>query len=129
MDNDAAVLAQIDTQIEQLRQARLKDETDPRCAEIDANITHGLGYRGENVNVQDMRERWDKNKVYTVAPQGVQVTLHLLIRAAQHAQSPEVVGSLLAKIEEVLEWTWPTSTPREMTIIKHEQVEILLPKL
>jgi len=48
MDNNADPLSQIDAEIEKLRQQKPKDESDPKCAEIDAASQLGNG-RGKNM--------------------------------------------------------------------------------
>jgi hypothetical protein len=145
-DQNAEPIAQIDAELERLRQARTQDEADPKCAEIDANITalqfmrdkvihasgggtlQSMGEHGELLDVQSLRKQWEKNKTYCVAPQGVQTTLHLLLYAARYnTKSPEDTQECLAKISEVLEAVWPTSTSRKVTIVKHGHVQIIVP--
>jgi hypothetical protein len=121
MNNDA--LSQVDAEIEKLRQERSKKDEANRT-EIDASITGlqwlrdkvingsgsqllmGIGGRGERVDVQAMRAKWEKHKMYGAAPKGAHATLHILARGAQYAHSPEDASALLAKFVEVLEFVW-----------------------
>jgi len=146
MSNPDPELSQIDAEIERLRQARPKDEADPKCVEIDTGITGlqwlreklvnssgpqvmtGIGDQGQRVDVQAMREKWEKHKVYKAVPEGAQMMLHLLPRGAQHAASPEDANALLEKLVEVLEFVWPTSSAQEHTAVTVGKIVVLVPK-
>jgi hypothetical protein len=146
MSNPDPELSQIDAEIERLRQARPKDEADPKCVEIDTGITGlqwlreklvnssgpqvmtGIGDQGQRVDVQAMREKWEKHKVYKAVPEGAQMMLHLLARGAQHAASPEDANALLEKLVEVLEFVWPTSSAQEHTAVTVGKIVVLVPK-
>jgi len=146
MSNPDPELSQIDAEIERLRQARPKDEADPKCVEIDTSITGlqwlreklvnssgpqvmtGIGDQGQRVDVQAMREKWEKHKVYKAVPEGAQMMLHLLARGAQHAASPEDANALLEKLVEVLEFVWPTSSAQEHTAVTVGKIVVLVPK-
>jgi hypothetical protein len=146
MDNHADPLSQIDAEIEKLRQQRPKDESDPKCAEIDtgisgwqwareiyANSTSGdqtfrsIGDRGQFFDVQAMREQWEKHKMYRAVPEGAQMMAHLLARGAQHARSQEDANALLAKLVEILEFVWPTGSRQRHTAFNVENVMVLIP--
>jgi hypothetical protein len=145
MDNHADPLSQIDAEIEKLRQQRPKDESDPKCAEIDAGISgwqwarekyvnsssgdtfRSIGDRGQFLDVQAMREQWEKHKMYRAVPEGAQTMLHLLARGAQHARSQEDANALLAKVVEILEFVWPTSSRQRHTAFNVENVMVLIP--
>jgi hypothetical protein len=82
-DQNAELLAQIDAEIDRLRRERPKDEADPACAEIDANITRlqfmrdkvinasgggtltSIGHTGELLDIEVLRE----DKTWRVAPE------------------------------------------------------------
>ena len=147
MDNHTDPLSQIDAEIEKLRQQRPKDEFDPKCAEIDtsisgwqwarekyANSTSGdrtlrsIGDRGQFLDVQAMREQWEKHKMYRAVPDGPETMLHLLARGAQHARSQEDANALLEKLVEVLEFVWPTNSRQRYTAVGVEKIVILVPK-
>jgi hypothetical protein len=147
MDNHADALSQIDAEIEKLRHQKPKDATDPKCAEIDAGIAglqwlrekyvdstsgdrtlRSIGDRGQFFDVQAMRERWEKYKMYRAVPEGAQGMLHLLARGAQHARSQEDANALLAKLVEILEFVWPTGSAQEHTAVRVEKIVILVPK-
>jgi len=78
-----------------------------------------------DVDVQAMRERWEKSKVYSVVPEEVSLSLQMLIRAAQRANSPEETRPILEKMVEVFKWAWPSgiefdSVPcKQFTIMKN----------
>jgi hypothetical protein len=145
MDNNADPVSQIDAEIEKLRQQRPKDESDPKCAEIDTGIsgwqwarekfvdsTSGdrsgsIGDRGQFLDVQDMREQWEKHKMYKAVPEGPQMMLHLLARGAQHARSQEDANALLAKLVEILEFVWPTGSRQRHNAFNVENVMVLIP--
>jgi hypothetical protein len=141
MDNHTDPLSQIDAEIEKLRQQRPKDESDPKCAEIDIGISgwqwareqyvdstsgdqtlRSIGDRGQFLDVQDMREQWEK-----AVPHGPQTMLHLLARGAQHARSQEDANALLEKLVEVLEFVWPTNSRQRHTAFNVENVMVLIP--
>jgi hypothetical protein len=145
MDNHADPLSQIDAEIKKLRQKKPQDAADPKCAEIDANITalqwarekyansasgdrtfRSIGDRGQFLDVQAMRENWEKYKVYRAVPEGAQGMLHLLARGAQHARSQEDANALLEKLVEVLEFVWPTSSGPDTAIAVGKTV-VLVP--
>jgi len=146
MDNHADPLSQIDGEIEKLRQQKPNDESDPRCADIDASITwlqwvrekfenstngdrtfHSIGARGELLDVQAIRDKWQKYKMYRAVPEGAQMMMHLLARGAQGARSQEDVNALLAKLVEILEFVWPSSSG-EHTVVRVGKIVILVPK-
>ena len=146
MDHGEDPLSKIDAEIERLRQQRPADEAHPECAEAETAITglqwlrekytnamgerlmFGIGGRGERVDVEAMREKWKKYKMYRAVPEGPQQMLHLLARGAQLAESPEEAKILLAKLIEVLEFVWPTSTVQEHTAATVGKIVILVPK-
>jgi len=147
MDNHADPLSQIDAEIEKLRQQRPSDESDPKCAEIDTSITgwqwarekyvnstsgdrtlRSIGDRGQLLDVQAIREKWEKHKMYRAVPDGAHMMLHLLARGAQHARSQEDANALLAKLVEILEFVWPTGSAQEHTAVRVEKIVILVPK-
>lgn len=88
-----------------------------------------IGERGELMDVQGVSEQWRKNAVYCVAPQGVQAILHLLVMGGKHnTRSVEDAQVCFAKIAEVLEAVWPTSTPRSTDILPYGRAKIYVPK-
>ena len=146
MDNHADPLSQIDAEIEKLRQQRPSDESDPKCAEIDtsiigwqwarekyANSTSGdrtlqsLGNRAQFLDVQAIRQKWEKHKMYRAVPEGAQGMLHLLARGAQHARSQEDANALLEKLVEVLEFVWPCSRSQH-TAVSIGKIVVLVPE-
>jgi hypothetical protein len=147
MSSPDAELPRIDAEIERLRQARPKDEADPKCVEIDTSITGlqwlrnrvtnssgpqvmiGIGDQGQRVDVQAMREEWAKHKMYRAVPEGAHATLHILARGAQSTRSPEDTSALLAKLVEVLEFVWPTDAVQEYTAVSIGKVVVLVPKV
>jgi hypothetical protein len=146
MDLGEDSLSKIDTEIERLRQQRPAYEANAKCAEIDTAITglqwlrqkytnamgeraiFGIGGRGERVDVEAMREGWKKYKMYRAVPDGPQQMLHLLARGAQFAESHEDAKALLARLIEVLEFVWPTSTVQEHTAATVGKIVVLVPK-
>ena len=147
MDNQADPLSQIDAEIEKLRQQKPEDAADPKCAEIEAGITglqwlrekyvnstsgdqplRSIGDRGQLLDVQAIRENWEKHKMYRAVPDGAHMMLHLLARGAQHARSQEDANALLAKLVEILEFLWPTGSAQEHTAVRVEKIVILVPK-
>ena len=52
-------------------------------------MTKAFEIGDHNVDVQAMREGWEKSKVYSVVPEEVSLSLQMLIRAAQRANSRE----------------------------------------
>jgi hypothetical protein len=123
------------------------DRSPPKCAEIDTSITgwqwarekyvngtsghrtiHDIGDRGQGVDIQAMREQWEKHKMYRAVPEGAHMMLHLLARGAQHARSQEDANALLAKLVEILEFVWPTGPAQEHTAVRVEKIMILVPK-
>ena len=146
MDNQADPLSQIDAEIEKLRQQKPEDAADPKCAEIEAGITglqwlrekyvnntsgdqplRSIGDRGQLLDVQAIRENWEKHKMYRAVPEGAHMMLHLLARGAQHAASPEDANALLAKLVEVLEFVWPTSGVQEHSAVIVGKIVVLVP--
>jgi hypothetical protein len=146
MDNNADPLSQIDAEIEKLRQQKPEDATDPKCAEIDAGITgwqwarekfvnstsgdqtlRSIGDRGQFLDVQTMREQWEKHKMYRAVPDGPETMLHLLARGAQCAGSKGDASALLEKLVEVLEFVWPTNSHQRHTAFNVENVMVLIP--
>jgi len=88
-----------------------------------------MGERGELLDVAASREQWEKDRVYCVAPQGVQATLHLLTIAGQrNTRTVEDAQACFAKIAEVLEAVWPTSTPRNIDVLSYGKARIHVPK-
>jgi hypothetical protein len=145
MDNNADPLSQIDAEIEKLRHQKPEDAADPKCAEIDAGIiglqwlrekfvnsTSGnqtfcsIGDRGQFLDVQALRENWEKYKMYRAVPEGAQTMLHLLARGAQHAASLEDASALSEKLVQVLEFVWPTSSGPH-TAFNVANVMVLIP--
>ena len=92
-------------------------------------MTRPFEISDHDVDVQGMRERWEKSKVYSVVPEEVSLSLHMLVRAAQRAKSPEETKPILEKMIEVLQWAWPSgiefdSVPcRQFTIMVPRQVK------
>ncbi len=142
MNNDA--MSQIDAEIEKLRQERSRDEANH--TEIDTSITGfqwlrdkvirssgsqvlmGIGARGERVDVQAIRAKWTKHKMYRAVPEGAQATLHIFARGARQARSLEEANALTAKLVEVLEFVWPTDAVQEHTAVNIEKIVVLVPK-
>ena len=88
-----------------------------------------FGERGELMDVQAVSEQWRKNAVYCVAPQGVQAILHLLVMGGKlNTRSVEDAQVCFAKIAEVLEAVWPTSTPRSIDVVPYGKARIHVPK-
>ena len=73
-----------------------------------------------------MRERWEKSKVYSVVPEEVSLSLHMLVRAAQRAKSPEETKPILEKMVEVFTWAWPSGI--EFDAVPCKQFTIMVPK-
>jgi hypothetical protein len=67
--------------------------------------TFKIGDQG--VDVQAMRERWEKSKVYSVVPEEVSTSLNMLVRTAQRAKSP-AENKEIEKMVEVFKWAWPS---------------------
>ena len=147
MDNHDEPLSQIDAEIEKLRQQRPIDESDPECAEIDTSITgwlwarekyenntsgdrtlRSIGDRGQLLDVQAIRAKWEEHKMYRAVPDGPHMMLHLLARGAQHARSLDDANALLAKLVEILEFVWPTGSAQQHTAVRVERIMILVPK-
>ena len=86
--------------------------------------THEIGEH-EVIDVQAMRERWEKSKVYSVVPEEVSASLHMLVRAGQHA-SLEEIKPILEKMVEVFTWAWPSGI--EFDAVPCKQFTIMVPK-
>jgi hypothetical protein len=87
--------------------------------------TYEIGER-EVIDVPAMRERFEKSKVYSVVPEEVSVSLHMLVRAAQRAKSPEETRVILEKMVEVFKWAWPGGI--EFDAVPCNQFTIMVPK-
>jgi hypothetical protein len=79
-----------------------------------------------DVDVQAMRGRFEKSKVYSVVPEEVSLSLHMLIRAAQRANSPEETKPILEKMVEVFMWAWPSGI--EFDSVPCKQFTIMVPR-
>jgi len=84
--------------------------------------------RGVLRPIAEVEAEWDREKVYCVAPRGVQTSLHLLVRGASMARTPEEARPYLERMEALLELVWPTSTPREMEMVPHKDFQIIVPR-
>ena len=42
--------------------------------------------------MEEVKQGWDSQKVYCVAPQGIQISLHLLVKGASMASTQEEEG-------------------------------------
>jgi len=69
-----------------------------------------------------------QQKVYCVAPQGIQISLHLLVKGASMASTQEGARPYLDRMEALLELAWPMSTPRGVEIVPHKGLQIIVPK-
>jgi hypothetical protein len=86
--------------------------------------TFRIGDHG--VDVQAMRERWEKSRVYSVVPEEVSLSLNMLVRAGQRAKSPEESKAILEKMVEVFEWAWPSGI--EFDAVPCKQFTIMVPR-
>ena len=78
--------------------------------------------------IEEVKQEWDSQKVYCVAPQGIQISLHLLVKGASMASTQKEARSYLDKMEALLELAWPMSTPRDVEIVPHKGFQIIVPK-
>jgi hypothetical protein len=86
--------------------------------------TFKIGDHG--VDVQAMRERWEKSKVYSVVPEEVSLSLNMLVRAGQRAKTPAESKEILEKMVEVFEWAWPNGI--EFDTVPCNEFTIMVPK-
>jgi hypothetical protein len=84
--------------------------------------------RGVLRPIAEVQREWEEEKVYCVAPRGIQMSLHLLVKGAQMASTPEEARPYLDRMEALLELAWPTSTPRDIEILPHKGFQIIVPK-
>ena len=89
-------------------------------------MTRTFEISDHDVDVQAMRERWEKSKVYSVVPEEVSLSLHMLVRAAQRAKSPEETKPILEKMVEVFKWAWPSRI--EFDSVPCKQFTIMVPR-
>ena len=86
--------------------------------------TFRIGNHG--VDVQAMRERWEKSRVYSVVPEEVSLSLNMLVRAGQRAKSPAESQEILEKMVEVFKWARPSGI--EFDAVPCKQFTIMVPK-
>ena len=67
-------------------------------------------FRGVLRPIEEVKQEWDSQKVYYVAPQGIQISLHLLVKGASMASTQE---------EEA---------PQDVEIVPHKGFQIIVPK-
>jgi hypothetical protein len=94
-----------------------------------ANELQGIGEYGEDLDVTRLREQWEKQRAYNVAPQSMPIMLHLLLYAAlDNSRRAEGMRMALEKIKEIVDAVWPAGTPREIEILRYGRAEIRVPK-
>ena len=84
--------------------------------------------RGVLRPIEEVRQEWEREKVYCVAPRALPASLHLLVKGMQMTQTPEQAKPFLDRMQELLEMAWPTSTPRGMEMVSHKGFQIIVPK-
>ncbi len=94
--------------------------------EADA-IAQLLALREKWAEVSTIKEKWEANKVYCVAPKDVRVPLHLLVVAALDAPTPELAKRYVQKIAEIVEWVWPTNTRQRFDVYQLGDVMVEIP--
>lgn len=75
----------------------------------------------------EVQEEWKRDRLYCVAPLGVRVSLHLLVKGALMAGNMDEAKPYLERMEALLELVWPTSTPIRMETVRHKDYKILIP--
>ena len=65
--------------------------------------------------------------MYCVAPWGIEISLHLLVKGARMADTLEEIRPFLDRMEALLELAWPHS-PRVIEMVKHNGFQIMVPK-
>jgi hypothetical protein len=84
--------------------------------------------RGVLRPIEEVRQEWEREKVYCVAPRGIQTSLHLLAKGANMAGTMDEARPYLERMEALLELAWPTSTPRAKEMVPHKGYQIIVPK-
>jgi hypothetical protein len=74
-----------------------------------------------------LKGKWEDSRVYWVAPKDVRIPLHMLVKAAQGSATLEDAKHYLKKIDDILEWVWPTNTPQRFDVFEHGDVRVEIP--
>jgi hypothetical protein len=83
--------------------------------------------REKFLEVEVLKGEWEASRVYCVAPKGVKMPLHMMVKAARCSPTLEDARHYLEKIDNILEWAWPTNTRQRFDVYKLSDVLVELP--
>lgn len=95
--------------------------------EIDAETFAQMrALREKGLDVDFLKSEFEAHRVYCVAPKDVKMPLHMLVKAAR-VSGLEDTKRYLEKIDNILEWIWPTNTRLRFDVYKLGDVDVELP--
>ena len=69
-------------------------------------------------DVDTLKGGWEADRTYCVAPKDVISPLHLMVKAALGSRDHEDALYYLKKIDDILEWVWPSNTRQRFDVYK-----------
>ena len=88
-----------------------------------------LDANASNFELQQVKDRFEKNPVYVALPQESHMYLQILLNARKkNAGNLEDAKAILAKAQAVADWAWPLGVPQNMTEITHNGLRVRLPR-
>jgi hypothetical protein len=83
--------------------------------------------REQFTTVPAIKAKWESNRTYCVAPKDVRIPLQMLVKVGLTAPTVEDAKHYLQRVEDILEWIWPTNTPQSFDLYEHGDVRVEIP--